>query len=305
MPRLGEAANPIDLGDPRPMARLALDLLEGGGFDEALWSPDLEIADWLGRAWEVIVEREFGGLRLEASLTLEIEGGSAWVGLRAEACTFWDASEVYAALEVLSPGAGQGVLALVESLGGPMPVLTPNRALEFCRMTGTTPEGMLPEAYASLEPIPRGALEALARGERPVPGALFPEIGVPGLARLRAILEAVRAVEIALEALGEEQAGPAYSDASWLPGYGLGLVGPRGDLCWHAAMELEQYAREEAGIELGWRVEIEADEPEGFAALVRFLDCAPMVLRALERLLDVLGTEKTRDDGENPFGEGD
>jgi hypothetical protein len=290
LPRLSVAAQPVNLGDPRPLARLAKQWLEAGILEAQHFNAGSGVADWIADAWEARVNAIFEPLMLEAELLFECDPrGQGQVLFNATQPSSVDATAFYTELETLCPGAGKGLLELLGELEGPMPILTPNKAEEAMAFLGGQHEGWLPTGYDELDALTRGELEALANGSRPLIEPLFAEVGVASLERLRKVLEKLAEVEAQLEGW-DWHAHSIHDGGSWVPGYVVGVTGPHGDLAWHAARELTQYAFDATGVEVAWSSEIAVDDADCTRDIAAFLNRAPRLFNALERLLILLGS---------------
>jgi hypothetical protein len=289
LPRLGVAAQPVNLGDPRPLARLAKQWLEAGILEARHFNAGESVADWIEDAWEARVNTIFEPLLLEAELLFECDPhGQGQIVFNATQPSSVDATAFYTDLETLCPGAGKGLLEILGDLEGPMPILTPSKAAEAMDFLGGQHEGWLPTGYDELHALPRAELEALANGSRPLIEPLFVEVGVASLERLRNVLETLAEVEAQLEGW-DWHAHRMHDGGSWVPGYVVGVTGPHGDLAWHAARELTQYAFDATGVEVAWSSEVAEDVTACTTNIAEFLNRAPRLFNALERLLILLG----------------
>lgn len=291
LPRFGDAAADLVLGDPRPLARLGLRLLESGTLDARDFKPGMSVSDWLSDALNSKFTSSFEDLLVDCDVFLECGSeATGIVSFHATGSTCVNATRLYAELESLCTGAGKGLLEALGALSGPMPILAPEKAFEVMEFLGCEREGWLPQGYERLQGLTRTELEALARGERALIQPLFPEIATASLDLLRQILEAMKAVEFLLEAWEWTPHFHPHDGGSWVPGYVVGVDGLNGDLSWHAAQELTAYAYDSSGVETAWWMEFDVnDDAAGIADLEGFLTWMPHVCAATEALLGLLG----------------
>jgi hypothetical protein len=300
LPRLGDAVTPLVLGDPRPLARLGLRLLESGTLSARDFTPGMSVSAWLSEALETRITSSFEDLLVDGEVFLECtEAATGIVSFHATDPTCVNASRLYAELESLCPGAGKGLLETLGGLQGPMPILAPLKAFEVMAFLGGQHEGWLPQGYDDLRALTRTELEALARGEKPLTQPLFPEVGIASLEVLRTILESLKTVESHLEAWGWTPHHHPHDGGSWVPGYVVGVDGPHGDLAWHAARELTQYAYDASGVESAWWLEFDVDIEATIVELEAFLTWMPRVCAATESLLALLGPLEGREGEED------
>ncbi len=290
LPRFGDAAPPLVLGDPRPLARLGLRLLESGTLDARDFKPGVSVSEWLSDALDARVTSSFEDLLVDCDVFLECRKEATGVlGFHAMGSTCVNASRLYAELESLCPGAGKGLLEAVGALSGPMPILAPTKAFEVMEFLGGEHEGWLPQGYEKLRALTRTELEMLARGDRPLIQPLFPEVATVCLELLGQILEAIKTVESLLEVWGWTPHDHPHDGGSWVPAYVVGVNGPHGDLSWHAARELTQYAYDCSGVETAWWTEFDVNENTSIVDIEAFLTWMPRVCAATESLLGLLG----------------
>jgi hypothetical protein len=290
LPRFGDAAPALVLGDPRPLARFGLRLLESGTLDPQNFKPGMSVSEWLSDALDVRFTSSFEDLLVDCDVSLECtEEGTGVLGFHAMGPTCANATRLYAELESLCPGAGKGVLEALGALPGPMPILAPKKAFEVMEFLEGQFEGWLPQGYEDLQALTRTELEALAHGERPLIQPLFPEVATASLELLGQILEGMKAVESLLETWGWTPHFHPHDGGSWVPGYVVGVDGPHGDLAWHAARELTAYAYDCSGVETAWWTEFGVNEDETVVDIEAFLTWMPRVCAATESLLSLLG----------------
>ncbi|NJK46223.1 MAG: hypothetical protein HC933_19950 [Pleurocapsa sp. SU_196_0] len=301
LPRLGDAAAPLVLGDPRPLARLGLRLLESGTLSARDFTPGMSVSEWLLDALETRLTSSFEDLLVDSEVYLECgPEATGMLNFHATGPTCVNASKLFVELESLCPGAGKGLLEVLGGLEGPMPILAPEKAVEIMDFLGGQHEGWLPQGYDDLQALTRDELEAVARGDRKLIQPLFPEVGSASLELLRRILEGITKVESQLEAWGWTPHVHPHEGGSWVPGYVVGVDGPHGDLAWHAARELTQYAYDATGVESAWWTEFNVNLEESIVELEAFLTWMSRVCAATESLLALLGP---LEDGELEDGE--
>jgi hypothetical protein len=290
LPRFGDAAPALVLGDPRPLARLGLRLLESGSLDAQQFKPDRSVSEWLSDALGARLDASFEDLLVDSEVFLECtEAATGALSCHATGPTCVNATRLYTELESLCPGAGKGLLELLGAVPGPMPILAPQKAREVMDFLGGEHEGWLPQGYDGCPALTRVELESLVRGERPLVQPLFPEVAGASLELLGEILERVKTVESHLEAWGWTPHFHPHDGGSWVPGYVVGVDGPHGDLAWHAARELTQYAYDASGVESAWWLEFDVDIEASVNELEAFLTWMPRVCAATETLLGLLG----------------